>query len=181
MPMNKAFIQFLAATIGLYLVWFGLYEFVLKPNGRLDHLISENITIITCYFLNLMDYEAHYTIARKLGETYLFLGNNIMPTVKIGASCNGLEMLMIFNIFIICYPGNPVIKALFIIGGDLLIHGLNILRNFVLTLLTMHRSVYFDLFHRYVFIFLIYGFIFILWMWWANKLSKFNPGIEKAN
>lgn len=178
--MSKSFIRFLVTTIALYIVWFGLYEFVLKPNGRLDHFLTENISIAVCHLLNLSGYDAHYTIARKLGETYVFIGDDILPIVRIGASCNGLEMLMIFAIFILCYPGNMVIKGVFITGGLLFIHTLNIIRNFVLIHLAINRSSYFELFHRYIFIFLIYGFIFLLWMWWANRLSKLNPGIEKA-
>jgi exosortase family protein XrtF len=178
--MSKTFIRFLVTTILLYVAWFGLYEFVLKPNGRIDHVITENISVITCYLLDIAGYDAHYTIARKLGETYIFLGNDILPTVKIGASCNGLEMIVIFAIFVLCYPGHYLIKAVFIGCGILCIHALNVLRNFVLTLLAIHRSEYFELFHRYIFIFLIYGFIFLLWMWWANRLSKLNPPGEKA-
>lgn len=160
------------STLSLYLIWFGLYEFWLKPNGRLDHLLTENISIVVCYLLNLNDIGSYYTIGKKLGETYLFIGGNILPSVRIGSSCNGLEMLVIFSIFIACYPGNILLKIAYILGGITVIHGINILRNYILTLMTVNQSVYFELFHRYVFILLIYGFIFILWMWWANVLSK---------
>jgi exosortase family protein XrtF len=172
--MNRSLLRFLFATVSLYLIWFGLYEFYLKPQGRLDHLITENISIIVCYLLNLSDYESYYTIGKKLGETYLFFGDHILPTVRIGASCNGLEMLMIYSIFIACYPGNIWLKCIYIPGGMLVIHVLNIIRNYVLTLLTVNQSTYFELFHRYVFIFLIYGVIFLLWMWWANSISKLS-------
>ncbi len=169
--MSKALIKFIISTVGLYLIWFGLYEIWIKPNGRLDHLITENISIVTCYLLNLSDYQAYYTIGKKLGETYVFIGEEVLPVVRIGASCNGLEMLIIFSIFILCYPGNIFIKFLFMGGGILLIHAINIFRNYYLTLMAINRSSYFELFHRYIFIFLIYGVIFLLWMWWTNKLS----------
>jgi exosortase family protein XrtF len=169
---NQPIVRFILTTVALYLLWFGLYEFWLKSNGRMDHLITENISIITCWLLQMFDYPCYYTIGRKLGETYLFIGDNALPTVRIGSSCNGLEMLVIFSIFIICYPGNKWLKLIFVVGGLFSIHLLNIIRNFVLTLFAIHRSMYFELFHRYVFIFLIYGVIFLLWMWWANSLSK---------
>jgi hypothetical protein len=44
--------------------------------------------------------------------------------------------------------------------------------------LAINRSIYFELFHRYIFIFLIYGTIFILWMIWANYLSKYKIKYE---
>ncbi len=170
--MSKALLKFIISTVGLYLIWFGLYELWIKPNGRLDHLITENISIVNCYLLNLSDYHAYYTIGKKLGETYVFIGEEVLPVVRIGASCNGLEMLMIFSIFILCYPGNFFLKLLYMGGGILLIHAINIFRNYCLTIMAINRSSYFELFHRYVFIFLIYGIIFLLWMWWTNKLSS---------
>lgn len=170
--MNKRFITFIFTTVGLYLVWFVLYEFYLKPNGRLDHLITENISIVTCNLLNLSDYNAYYTIGKHLGETYVFFGDNIEPTVRIGSSCNGLEMLILFAIFIICYPGNPWLKTIFTAGGLLIIHSLNIFRNYILALLAFNESPSFELFHRYVFIFLLYGAVFTLWVIWAKILSK---------
>ncbi len=176
--MNRAFLRFIFGTVGSYVLWFILYEFVLKPNGRLDHILTENISIVTCYLLNIGGYDSYYTIGKKLGETYIFLNNDILPTVRIGAACNGLEMLVIFSFFVAWYPGNTFIKACFIGGGLILIHALNILRNFVLTILAIDRSIYFELFHRYIFIFLIYGSIFILWMIWANFLSKYSTNHE---
>ena len=170
--MSKAFIRFIIGAISFYLLWFGLYEFWLKPTGKIDHFITENITIAVCNLLNLSGYESHYTIGKRLGETYVFIKDDILPTVRIGAACNGLEMLMIYAIFIFWYPGNNYVKGGFILIGILFIHLLNILRNYVLTLLAIERSLYFELFHRYIFIFLIYGVIFILWMWWANRLSN---------
>jgi exosortase family protein XrtF len=172
--MNKSVLRFLISTVGLYLLWFGLYEFYLKPIGKVDHIVTENISIIVCYLLNLSDYEAYYTIGRKLGETYVFIGDQVLPTVRIGSSCNGVEMIMIFSIFILCYPGNKWVKAIYIPAGVLIIHVLNIIRNYVLILFTINHSMYFELFHRYVFILLIYGVIFLLWMWWANSISKLS-------
>jgi exosortase family protein XrtF len=175
--MDKPIVRFLLYTVGLYLLWFGSYEFYLKPAGQIDHLISENISIITCYLFNLSDNQCYYTIGKKMGETYLFFGDNVLPTVRIGSACNGLEMIMIFSIFILCYPGNIWIKLLYTAGGILLIHVLNIFRNYVLTLLTLNHSPYFELFHRYIFIFLIYGVIFLLWIGWTNTFSKLHSKI----
>lgn len=180
MSINNAFIRFIIGTVGCYLIWFGLYEFWLKPSGKLDHIITENISVITVKLLEWTGYDARYTIGKKLGETYVFIGEDILPTVRIGASCNGLEMLVIFAFFILWYPGNWWLKFVYVTGGLILIHGLNILRNYILTLLAIERSLYFELFHRYVFIFLIYGFIFLLWMWWANRLSLFYTKHDRA-
>src|SRR5262249_6387142 len=72
-----------------YGLWFLLYEFMLKPDGHLDHLVTEYVTIGICNLLDFSSYHATYTIALKHGETYVFLAGRVMPVVRIGASCNG--------------------------------------------------------------------------------------------
>lgn len=170
--LNQKLLKFLFLSFLLYGVWLLSYEFILKPVGHLDHFITENISYFICLGLDLFGFTPHFSIAEKLGETFIFLNNSTFPLIRVGASCNGLELLVLFSIFIICYPGNFKSKLWFIPAGCLAIHTVNILRNFILTLMAEAKSPYFELFHRYVFIFLVYGIIFLLWMWWAGKQSK---------
>jgi exosortase family protein XrtF len=172
MLREKQLIRFLVLSVGLYMLWFMLYEFWLKENGHLDDLITRNITFIMCKLLQWTGYDVRYTTAHKLGETFIFNNPNPFPFLRVGASCNGLELFVLFTIFISCYPGPIRHKVIYILLGNLAIHVLNIFRNYILALLSLHKSPYFDLFHRYIFIFVVYGFIFILWMLWANKYGK---------
>jgi len=176
---EKQLIRFLYTSIGLYILWFGLYEFWLKPDGHIDQIITENISMIMRKMLVWTGYDVHYTQARKLGETYIYLSNAPFPFVRVGASCNGLELLILFTIFIIAYPGKKKHKAIFIFLGLLGIHILNIFRNYWLALFVLHQEMdMFDLFHRYIFIFMVYGAIFLLWMLWVNKFSKLKDEKE---
>lgn len=172
MGLNKKLVKFLLLSFLLYGVWLLAYEFLLKPNGLLDHLITENISYFICLGLDLCGFTPHFSIAEKVGETFIFLNTSTFPLIRVGASCNGLELLVLFSIFIICYPGNFKSKLWFIPAGCLIIHAVNVIRNFILTLMAEAKSPYFELFHRYIFIFLVYGIIFLLWMWWAGKQSK---------
>lgn len=174
MLKEKPLIKFLLLSVGLYVTWFGLYEFILKPDGHLDNLITNNISWFMNIALRLTGYDVQYTPGFKLGETLFLLNPNPHPFLRVGASCNGLELLVLFSIFIICYPGSSKHKVWFIVGGNLIIHFLNIFRNYVLAIMSIHKSEYFDLFHRFVFIFMVYGAVFLLWMLWANKFSKLN-------
>ncbi len=172
MGLNKKLIRFLILSFILYGVWLLAYELFFKPNGQLDHLITENISYFICLGLDLRGFTPHFSIAEKIGETFIFLNTSTFPLIRVGASCNGLELLVLFSIFIICYPGRFKSKVWFIPAGCLIIHAVNIMRNFILTLMAEAKSPYFELFHRYIFIFLVYGIIFLLWMWWAGKQSK---------
>lgn len=179
MALNTKLLKFLLFTFALYGLWLISYEFLIKPSGRFDHLITENITYFICLLLDITGYTTHYTLAEKLGETYIFLVPQTKPLIRVGASCNGLELLVLFMIFILCYPGRLKNKVWFIPAGILIIHVLNIGRNYTLTLMEIHQSPYFEFFHRYVFIFMVYGVIFLLWMWWANK-QQLNPAKSEA-
>lgn len=179
MLSNKLY-KFLLLSVLSYGLWLFAYEFFIKPNGLLDHIITENISYLLCLGLDLLGYQPHFSIAENIGETFIFLSTSTFPLLRVGASCNGLELLVLFTIFIICYPGNFKAKLWFIPLGLLIIHGINLFRNFILTLMAVHKSSYFDLFHRYIFIFLVYGVIFLLWMWWAEKQGKINISHEKG-
>jgi exosortase/archaeosortase family protein len=160
--------KFLLLTFSLYGVWLVLFEMLIKPWGMLDKIITENISYFICLGLDILGHHAHFNIAHHIGETFIYIKPDTHPLIRVGASCNGLELLVLFTIFIICYPGKLTHKLWFIPIGLFLIHLSNIIRNLILTLMVLNQSSWFDLFHRYVFIFLIYGFIFYLWMKWAN-------------
>lgn len=170
--LKQPIVKFLVLFSFLLGVFFMGYELYIKPNGALDHYLTEVVTLGIIKLLNLTHYEASYTIGKQLGSTYIFISPQLIPVVKVGASCNGLELLMLFTIFITAYPGKWEYKIPFILVGNLLIHSLNILRNYVLTLLAYYNSPYYDFFHRYVFIFFIYGSVFLLWLYWTNTLSQ---------
>lgn len=164
MQSNKKLFKFLVMAILTYGCWLLVYEFVLKKFGQPDHLVTENITYFICAILDKLGYNPHYNIAHKLGETYIFLAESTKPLIRVGASCNGLELIALYVIFIVCYPAKTRNKIAYIFIGVLFIHLLNIARNLLLTLMVIHQSVYFELFHRYIFIFMVYGAIFGMWL-----------------
>lgn len=179
MPLKKPLFQFLLIISLCYGAWFLCYEFYFKPKGNLDHVVTEYVTLGICNMLKITGYDCHYTIALKPGETYIFIAPQVLPAVRVGASCNGLELLVLFSLFILCYPGNFLIKIPYLVVGNLMIHGINILRNYWLTLMSVHHFPGYDLFHRYIFIFMVYGSIFGLWILWTNKLSLLKIKHEK--
>jgi exosortase/archaeosortase family protein len=84
-------------------------------------------------------------------------------TLSIADVCNGLELMVLYAGFLLCWPAGSVRKIKFIAGGFLLIVLLNILRCAALALISVHKPQYVDFYHHYLFTFLIYGCIFLLW------------------
>lgn len=169
---DKPLLYFLLKIGILYGIWYLLYELWIKPAGSFDHIITEYITQSMVFMLNHTGYISHYTIAQKLGETYLFIEPQLLPVVRVGASCNGLEPLVLFGVFIMAYPGKMWLKWIYIPSGLILIHGINILRNYILTLMAYYHNPNYDLFHRYVFVIVVYLIIFGFWVLWTNYFSK---------
>jgi exosortase family protein XrtF len=172
MPFNKPIIKFLLIMGGSTAIWFLAYEFWLKPAGKLDHYITLHVSDMICLLLNITGYDTYYKTTLKLGETLIYFSPAIKPVVRMGASCNGLELFVLFIFFVAAYPGKWKYKIPYLIAGIIIIHFINVLRSYWLTLMAYHHSPYFDLFHRYIFIFMIYGAVFVLWMLWANYYSK---------
>lgn len=178
MQLAKPLIKFLIVMGALTLMWFVTYEFALKTNGMLDNYITLHVTDAVCFLLNLSGYETYYKTTLRLGEAFIYFTPKLKPVVRMGASCNGLELFVLFLFFIVAYPGRWVYKIPYLILGLLFIDVINILRSYWLTLMAYNHYPYFDLFHRYIFIFMIYGAVFGMWMLWANYFSK--KGYEQA-
>ncbi|MCU0442507.1 MAG: archaeosortase/exosortase family protein [Bacteroidia bacterium] len=170
-PTNQL-IRFLAILGLLGGIWFGTYEFYLKPVAVPDKYLTAWVSEGICFFLNHTGYISYYTSAAFDGDAYVFIEPFKRQVVRVGASCNGTELFALFLFFTIAYPGKWKYKIPFLIGGTLAIFILNVIRSYILTLMAYYRYPYYDLFHRYILLFLIYGFVFYLWMLWANKLSK---------
>jgi exosortase family protein XrtF len=153
-------------------IWFGLYEFYLKPLAFPDSYLTKWVSEGICLMLNITGYTARYAQAAFEGDTYIFIEPFKRQVVRVGASCNGTELFALFLFFTIAYPGRWKLKIPFVLVGTISIFLVNVLRSYILTLMAYYHSPYYDLFHRYILLFLIYGFVFYLWMIWANKLSK---------
>ncbi|MES2559848.1 MAG: archaeosortase/exosortase family protein [Bacteroidota bacterium] len=172
MSKQHQLIRFLCIVGVLCGAWFISYEFFIKPHGWVDSQITHWVTVGVNLMLNITGYDSHYVVSPIPGNAYLYIAPYVKPVVRVGASCNGLELFALFMCFMIAYPGKISHKLLFISIGLIIIHIANLFRTYWLVLLAYYRSPYYELFHRYVLIFFIYGLVFGLWMLWANKYSK---------
>lgn len=172
MSNQRQLIRFLCIVAVLCGVWFIAYEFFLKPQAWVDSYITYWVTGGVNILLHLTGYDSYYEISTVPGNAYLYIAPFVKPVVRVGASCNGLELFALFTSFMIAYPGKKMPKFIFISCGLVIIHIANLFRTYWLVLLAYYRSPYYELFHRYILIFFIYGLVFGLWMLWANKYSK---------
>ncbi|WP_338407447.1 exosortase family protein XrtF [uncultured Flavobacterium sp.] len=98
---------------------------------------------------------------------------NEKQMARIIEGCNALSVIILFSSFIIAFSGKARTTILYIIGGSLLIHILNVIRISALCVLMYYFPKQQHFLHGVVFPLFIYGVVFLLWIIWANKFSLY--------
>ncbi|MES2734395.1 MAG: exosortase family protein XrtF [Bacteroidota bacterium] len=172
MQARKQVVIFIASAVGLYLSWYFLFDFWLKPDGRLDHWLTVNVAEASSTLLGWMGFDAHVE-----QRSHIYIGSK--SVVWIDHPCNGLELYVLFAGFILVYPGGWKNKLPFILSGVFCIYLLNIIRVALLAINYHISRQSFHFNHKYLFTTVVYVAIFGLWMLWVNKFSG-NPQNPKS-
>ncbi len=174
----KPFLLFLGKFLLTYLLLTFVYESYLSQfdvkkfevDGFTQSVAKQSKDILV--FFNY-----HTNAAQSVNEpgVNLFYNNEMMARIIEG--CNGLSVIILFISFIIAFSGKIKPTVLYIIGGSLLIHVLNVFRISLLCLLMYYFPNQQHFLHGVVFPLFIYGVVFMLWVIWVNKFSKYATKI----
>lgn len=121
--------------------------------------------------LVLFNYDASIMQSTKEPGMNLFYNQKMIARIIEG--CNGLSVIILFISFVIAFSGKIKPTVLYVIGGSLLIHILNVIRISLLCLLMYYFPKQQHVLHGVVFPLFIYGVVFILWIIWVNKFSLY--------
>nr|WP_315145237.1 exosortase family protein XrtF [uncultured Flavobacterium sp.] len=102
------------------------------------------------------------------------------PMARIVEGCNAMSVIILFVSFIVAFSGKLKPTILYIIGGSLIIHVLNVIRIALLCVLMYYYPKQQHFLHGVVFPLVIYGVVFILWIIWVNKFSKYAKNNIKS-
>jgi exosortase family protein XrtF len=102
--------------------------------------------------------------------SYRFFLND-KSVARIVEGCNAISVIILFVAFVVAFTGRAKHTFLFIIGGILLIHILNVARISGLVLGLVYYPQYKTLMHDILFPLFIYGIVFGLWVIWVKKFS----------
>ena len=169
---NKFIIIFLIKAIGLYLIWYLVYDLWLKKVGVLDNMVIDNLVYLAVNFLELFDYIL-YVDYHKVGI------HGAYPSVIVGTGCNALELFALFSGFILIFEGSWKHKLWFIPLGVIIIHLLNVIR--ILALIfsgTISKSLL-EFNHKYTFTIVMYIVTFIGWMIWVKYFASKSKTIDE--
>lgn len=147
-------------VIGIYILWYLVYELWLLPDGSLDEWVALNIVDTSAGILKALNYDI-YTAGRLIG---LEEGAGILLV----DGCNGIAAIGLFIGFVVAYPGEWIPRISFIFIGIGVIYLVNILRIAVLVVTQVRWPGFFSFTHDYSTTAIFYLVIFGLWVVWAN-------------
>jgi exosortase/archaeosortase family protein len=171
---------FLKKVVALFIVWKLLYILVLIPNEVPDAWMVKKLGAATVTFLNVYyqtDVFSNSSVTRKklygkdvVPITYSTINyNKTKKILGIYQACDGLELIILYCGFIICFSGNWKRKIVFMILGTLGLFGINIIRSGILGVISLEYPIHFEFAHKYFFNLVVYGFTFFLWMLYISK------------
>lgn len=172
---NRAFFIFLLKFGLTYLVLSGLYVLYLSQFD-LDKYEPDGITrIVACQTRDLVTFfgEDAYTRPRYHENSFKFFIKDT-AVARIVEGCNGVSVMILFASFIVAFSSTFKRTALYIVGGVILLHILNILRIALLCLSFYYYPQYNDVVHDILFPLFIYGVVFFLWIFWIIKFSGYG-------
>lgn len=171
---------FFLKALGLFVAWKVLYLSVLLPHKVPDGFLTRTIGRSTAATLNVLPGASDKYYTEQALDTVLLDGKIVSApatdiyrngerTLRVADACNGLELMVLYTGFILCFPAMAARKWKFALGGIVLICLLNVIRCAGLVLIFVHYRRYLDFSHHFLFTFVIYALIFLLWFIFTKK------------
>jgi exosortase family protein XrtF len=173
--------HFLLRALAILVIWKVIYLAFLLPTRVLDKPLSYAVAASSVWILNMGTHSKNFIAKTEIGMVSTDNGLTPMPltniyysgsnVVSIEDGCNALELFVLYAGFIICMPATSRRKVIYIIGGILLIHVVNVLRCAGVAYAILYYPKYADFAHHYVFTFIVYGLIILLWLFFSKKVN----------
>ena len=174
MKANKFIIFFLLKAIGLYAVWFIVYDLWLKKTGALDDWIIDKIVRFSFDILTFLNYDVNVDFNK------LWL-SDAAAAVRIESPCDGLELYALFSGFVLLFEGNWKHKVWYIPLGVFVIYFFNVLRVVALALNGFYSKSQLEFNHKYTYTIIMYAITFTGWMIWVKYFTESSIDINEKS
>jgi exosortase/archaeosortase family protein len=139
-----------------------IYDEVFALRDWLTNLVYNNSVWALA---NLTSYD--FTTSEEQQVIYIAGGY-----VGINHSCSGFKQFLQWIVLMALYPGSWKKKLWYIPIGLVVVHLVNLLRIFGLSVQLFYYPQYFDFAHDYIYRPMFYAAMFALWVLWNEKLRK---------
>jgi exosortase/archaeosortase family protein len=171
----------------LFVAWKLLYLSILFPRKVPDSALTRFIGKSTAGVLNMLPGAPDKYSTRQALDTVMLedalvsspatdIYRNEERTLRVANACNGLELMVLYVGFLLCFPAPASRRWKFALLGILLIMVLNVLRCAALVLIFVHSRRYLDFSHHFLFTFVVYLLIFLLWFIFTKKQKPRTHG-----
>ena len=158
--------SFALKALGIFVLWYVLYELWLLPDGRLDYWVSLGVIDGAALIAELFGFEVW-----KQDRVVGIYGNLGILMVD---GCTGISAIGLFLGFVWAYPGKNWARLYFSLMGIVIIYVVNIMRIATLLLIQEWAPQFFDFTHNYSTTTIFYLVIFFLWILWVRMADGFN-------
>ena len=166
----KPFFIFLTRFFLVYVVLTVAYQTFLNRAAKNEaDEITQSVAAQTEQLLTLINYNALVRQHRSQPSMMLMLEDVYVARVVEG--CNAVSVIILFAAFVVAFKGRFAATVLYIIGGCVIIHTLNVIRIALLSIALLKYPEHEHLLHGVLFPLFIYGVVFGLWVVWVNKFS----------
>lgn len=177
----KTFLVFLGKFLLTYLLLTLVYQSYLSQYDVKKFEADSFTQLVAKQTKDLMVlFNCDASIAPNVKEPGVNLYYNQRSMARIIEGCNGLSVIILFISFVVAFSGKIKPTILFILGGSILIHILNVSRIALLCVLMYYYPKQQHLLHGVLFPLFIYGVVFLLWIIWVNKFSKYATKTVKS-
>lgn len=173
---SNPFFRFITISTTLYVGWYCMYEYYLKPHTTFDQVVIDSLVRSGEFFMRLFGFELTDYAAAD-GECRQHIGISGSGGVTVGAPCDGAVLYALFIIFVAAFPGNRKHKWWYIALGTISVYLINVFRVIALAVVVSINENWLAFNHDYTFTILVYSWVFFLWWLWVNKFS----GIQTVN
>lgn len=146
-----------------------IYHFVLEPN---HNLMNNYLGIQTDFIAKI----GHDYLDIPIRSIYLekgiglWYGDFLMLVVD--STCSAGVIYVLFISLMLLFGKLKKKSIIYLLLGIAGIFALNTIRIATVTYILKYHTVYFDLVHNYIFVYIIYLFVFYVWYSWYRKYYK---------
>ncbi len=163
---QKKAIQFITLFVISYIIFNGLYQFILWLYAPAPDPLTLYTSIFFCKVFS------QFTPTPLLFDAAVLISLEHKKLVNIGEGCNGIALITTFLSFSIAFKSTLKNYLIFVPIAIISILIINILRLYLLIEIKLNFNTYFDIFHTYLFPAIIYFFTFLLMVFWVKFIKR---------
>jgi len=166
----KSVLWFIGKFFSLYVVLNIMYGIYIESQGNKPDVVTAWVGNQVSSILNWSDLETSTKPLTDAPKIALLTGEKV--SLNLYEGCNGMNVMILFIVFLISFSGNNKALYWFIPVGFLIIHIFNLLRIIGLYFVAEQLPDYLYFTHKYLFTGFIFLAVFLLWIVWIKKFHK---------